>query len=63
MFKFPSFNEQTGKLGMQPKLLCPRRIRFAPICKLRLQLKADCLELKIEVDGRDYVKELFLDRK
>jgi hypothetical protein len=30
MFRFPSFNEQTGKLGMQPELLCPRRSRFAP---------------------------------
>ena len=57
MFKFPSFNEQTGGLGMQPKLLCPRRIRFAPGCNLRLQLKADGLKLKVEVDGRKYVKE------
>jgi hypothetical protein len=30
MFKFPSFNERTGKLGMQPKLHYPRRSRFAP---------------------------------
>jgi len=30
MFKFPSFNVRTGKHGMQPKLLCPRRSRFAP---------------------------------
>ena len=28
---FPSFYERTGKLDMQPMLLCPRRTRFAPI--------------------------------
>ena len=32
--------ELTEMLGMQPKLLCPRRSRFAHKCKLRLQLMA-----------------------
>jgi hypothetical protein len=31
MFRFPSFYEQTGELGMQPELLYPRRSRFAPM--------------------------------
>ena len=31
LYVFPSFYEQTGKLDMQPMLLCPRRTRFAPI--------------------------------
>jgi hypothetical protein len=34
---------------MQPELLCPRRSRFAPKGKLRLQLKADSSKLKVEV--------------
>ena len=34
---------------MQPELLCPRRSRFAPNCKLRLQLKAVRSKLKVEV--------------
>ena len=34
------FYELTEMLGMQPELLCPRRSRFAPKCKLRLQLIA-----------------------
>jgi len=50
MFKFPSFNEQTGKLGMQPELLCPRRSRFAPKSKLRLQLQAESSKRKVEVN-------------
>ena len=54
MFKFPSFNERTGELGMQPKLHYPRRSRFAPKCKLRSQLKADSSKLKDEVG---YIKE------
>ena len=45
---------------MQPKLLCPRRIRFAPRCKLRLQLQAESSKHKVEVDGREYVKEQVL---
>ena len=40
------------ELGMQPKLLCPRRSRFAPGYKLRLQLKAEGSKLKVEVDGQ-----------
>ena len=46
------FYELTEMLGMQPKLLCPRRSRFAPNCKLRLQLKADRSKLKVEVGGK-----------
>jgi hypothetical protein len=37
---------------MQPELLCPRRSRFAPRYKLRLQLKADRSKLKVEVGGK-----------
>ncbi len=43
---------------MQPELHCPRRSRFAPKCKLRLQLKADSSERIVE-EGRGYVKEQF----
>ena len=37
---------------MQPELLCPRRSRFAPKYKLRLELKAEGSKLKVEVDGQ-----------
>jgi len=37
---------------MQPELLCPRRSRFAPNSKLRLQLKADRSKLKVEAGGQ-----------
>jgi len=40
------FYELTEMLGMQPELLCPRRSRFAPMCKLRLQLIAQSCKLK-----------------
>ena len=45
---------------MQPELLCPRRSRFAPKSKLRLQLKAKSSKLKAQSKGgweRGYVKE------
>jgi hypothetical protein len=34
---------------MQPELLCPRRSRFAPRYKLRLQPQAESSKLKVEV--------------
>ncbi|CAB1063836.1 hypothetical protein D1BOALGB6SA_8621 [Olavius sp. associated proteobacterium Delta 1] len=36
---------------MQPELLCPRRSRFAPKYKLRLQLKADRFPVKSSRGG------------
>jgi hypothetical protein len=59
MFKFPSFNEQTGELGMQPELLCPRRSRFAPIIPLAAR-KFETRNPKSEiVKERGYIKEQF----
>ena len=49
---FRRIYEQTEMLGMQPELLCPRRSRFAPISKLRLQLRAESSKLKVEVGGK-----------